>query len=239
MSSTITTVLTSKAVVVSEGGSSGIGCTPHARDSAPDSNDSASDYNETLGGSDEDSCVITASLHIPAASVSRARPAPPPRRRSTSGSESSAKRDSAVGSSGASAVGSSGVGSSGASASASGASSPPASPPPAHQAPLRVTLTATGELRRTPDIDRLISLGRERNTSDARAVVLRQHDETTHVRTRASSRQETVRRDEQTVRRDEQSIRREEHSARRDERKEGTTLYKRGELISSAQSPPT
>ncbi|KAL0829546.1 hypothetical protein ABMA28_003059, partial [Loxostege sticticalis] len=139
MSSTITTVLTRAAVVRSEGGSSGIGCTPHARDSAPDSNDSASDYNETIGGSDEDSCVITASLHIPAARAPR--PAPPPRRRSTSGSESSgagAKRDSAVGS--------------------SPASSPPASPPP-HQAPLKVTLTATGELRRTPDIDRLMSLG--------------------------------------------------------------------------------
>ncbi|KAL0879189.1 hypothetical protein ABMA27_002976 [Loxostege sticticalis] len=222
MSSTITTVLTSRAAVVrSEGGSSGIGCTPHARDSAPDSNDSASDYNETIGGSDEDSCVITASLHIPAARAPR--PAPPPRRRSTSGSESSgagAKRDSAVGS--------------------SPASSPPASPPP-HQAPLKVTLTATGELRRTPDIDRLMSLGRERNTSDARAVVLRQHDETSNVKsTRVSSRQEqTLRREEHAVKRDEQSIRREEQSARREERKEGTTLYKRGELISSAQSPPT
>ncbi|XP_052749731.1 uncharacterized protein LOC113512037 isoform X2 [Galleria mellonella] len=206
-------------------------------DSAPDSNDSASDYNETLGGSDDDSCVITASLHIPAASVSRARPAPPPRRRSTSGSESSAKRDSAVGSS-PSAFGSSAASSAAsASASASAASSPPASPPPVlagsvSTAALRVTLSAAGEVRRASDIDRLISLGRERNTSDARAVVLRQHDESSS-RTRVSSRQE------QSVRKEEQSVRREEQSGRREERREGTTLYKRGELISSARSSTT
>ncbi|KAM3958350.1 LOW QUALITY PROTEIN: rho GTPase activating protein at 102A [Aphomia sociella] len=229
-------------IVTSAGGrecaSSGVVSAAARTDSAPDSNDSASDYNETLGGSDDDSCVITASLHIPAASVSRARPAPPARRRSTSGSESSAKRDSAVGSS-ASAVGSS------ASTSASAASSPPASPPPATGA-LRVTLSAAGEVRRAPDIDKLISLGRERNTSDARAVVLRQHDESSS-RTRHSTRQEqsirreeqSSRREEHSSRREEQSSRREEQSARREERRDGTTLYKRGELISSARSPTT
>ncbi|XP_026328127.1 uncharacterized protein LOC113236327 isoform X2 [Hyposmocoma kahamanoa] len=215
------TIVTSRVRSSEECGSSGVVCTPPTpasvarTDSAPDSNDSASDYNETLGGSDDDSShVITASLHIPAAfsqQSPRGRPSAPPRRRSTSGSESSAKRDSAVGSSSP--------------ASASNASSPPASPPPA---PLRVTLTSAGEIRRTPgppDIDRLISLGsRERNTSDARAVVLRQHDENTIRNTRMSSRQEQMRRED-----------------RRDERreKEGTTLYKREELISSARSPTT
>ncbi|CAH0746591.1 unnamed protein product [Diatraea saccharalis] len=207
LSSTITTVVTSSKVRSSEeGASSGIGGNT-ARDSAPDSNDSASDYNETLGGSDEDSCVITASLHIPAAV---ARPAAPPRRRSTSGSESSARRDSAVGSSPASPA----------------PSTPPASPPPPHT--------------RAPDIDRILALGRERNTSDARAVVLRQHDESTNIRTRISSRHEHgTRREELTLRRDDQSSRREDLSVRREERREGTTLYKRGELISSARSPPT
>ncbi|KAI5632554.1 rhoGAP domain-containing protein [Phthorimaea operculella] len=69
-----------------ECGSSGVVCTPASAartDSAPDSNDS-SDYNETLGGSDDDSCVITASLHIPAAFPQpspRSRPSAPPRRR--------------------------------------------------------------------------------------------------------------------------------------------------------------
>ncbi|RVE52296.1 hypothetical protein evm_003086, partial [Chilo suppressalis] len=209
MSSTITTVVTSSKVRSSEeGASSGIGGTA-ARDSAPDSNDSASDYNETLGGSDEDSCVITASLHIPAA-VARPSPAAPPRRRSTSGSESSARRDSAVGSSAASPA----------------PSPPPASPPPP----------------RGPHIDRLLALGRERNTSDARAVVLRQHDETTNIRTRTSARQEHgIRREEHALRREENNTRtRDEQSVRREERREGTTtLYKRGELISSARSPPT
>ncbi|KAI8441165.1 hypothetical protein MSG28_009403 [Choristoneura fumiferana] len=230
------TIMTRVRSSVEECGSSGVVCTPASAtrtDSAPDSNDSASDYNEvsgynevsnynevsdynaTLGGSDDDSYVITASLHIPAAfpSPAPARPAAPPRRRSTSGSESSAKRDSAVGSSPASAS----------------SASPPASPPPPAPAPapLRVTLTAGGELRRPTDIDRLISLGRERNTSDARAVVLRQHDETTVTRTRA--RAET---------RKEDTRREETRQETRPERKEGT-LYKRGELISSARSPPT
>ncbi|XP_037303625.1 uncharacterized protein LOC115455561 isoform X2 [Manduca sexta] len=244
------------------GGGGGAGGAGGARDSAPDSNDSASDYNETgLGGSDDDSCVITASLHIPAAfpregrdsresrdSRDSRRPAPPPRRRSTSGSESSAKRDSAVGSSSP--------------ASASNASSPPASPPPVVSTPLRVTLTSASEVRRPPDIDRIMALSRERNTSDARAVVLRQHDEST-VRTRVSSRQEhTVRREEHNVRKEDhlrrdehvrrdETVRKEDHvrkddvrkeeqsvSVRREEKREGVTLYKRGELISSARSPP-
>lgn len=92
-------------------------------------------------------------------------------------------------------------------------------------------------------------LSRERNTSDARAVVLRQQDETTAVRSRVSSRHETHRKEEHTVRkesrredqisrREEQNSRREEDSSRREEKREGT-LYKRGELISSARSPPT
>ncbi|XP_049878612.1 uncharacterized protein LOC126375633 isoform X2 [Pectinophora gossypiella] len=223
-----------------ECGSSGVVCTPASAtrtDSAPDSNDSASDYNETLGGSDDDSCVITASLHIPAAFTSqspRSRPSVPPRRRSTSGSESSAKRDSAVGSSSP--------------ASASNASSPPASPPPA---PLRVTMTSAGEVRRPADrsdIDRLMSLGRERNTSDARAVILRQHDDST-TRTRVSTRTEQthiVRRDDHRTKEDhsrkEELSRKDDHGRIEETRRagrEGTTLYKRGELISSARSPPT
>ncbi|XP_059050203.1 uncharacterized protein LOC131845183 [Achroia grisella] len=226
---------TSTMTIVTSGGGLSGGLASSARnDSAADSNDSASDYNETLGGSDDDSCVITASLHIPAASVSRARPAPPPRRRSTSGSESSAKRDSAVGSS-PSAFGSSAASSAAsASASASAASSPPASPPPVlpSSSAVRVTLSAAGEVRRAPDIDKLISLGRERNTSDARAVVLRQHDESS-TRMRISTRQE------HTIKREEHSARREDQSTKRDERREGTTLYKRGELISSARSSTT
>lgn len=119
-------------------------------------------FPQTLGGSDDDSCVITASLHIPAAfsrGGGRRGPRSTPRRRSTSGSESSNKssnrssnkRDSAVGSSSP--------------ASASATSSPPASPPPATPAPaptpLRVTLTSAAELRRpSPDLDRLMALSR-------------------------------------------------------------------------------
>lgn len=78
-----------------------------------------------------------------------------------------------------------------------------------------------------------MSLGKERNTSDARAVMLRQHDESvvSVARTRVSSRQEHI------VRREDAGRREETH--KREERTEGTTLYKRGELISSAQSPPT
>ncbi|GBP48041.1 Rho GTPase-activating protein 6 [Eumeta japonica] len=231
------TIVTRVRSSTEECGSSGVMCsapsaTPSARtDSAPDSADSASDYNETLGGSDDDSCIITASLHIPAAFPREApRPRrqaqPPPRRRSTSGSESSAKRDSAVGSSSP--------------ASASNTSSPPASPPPAHAhaavggGPLRVTVTSTGELKRPSDIDRLISLGRERNTSDARAVVVRQQDESTSPR-----RPERSRRDAHpaapaaspaassvvTV------------TASATTTTSSSTLYKRGELISSARTP--
>ncbi|XP_047523373.1 uncharacterized protein LOC125061813 isoform X2 [Pieris napi] len=193
--------------------SSGVICSPPLRDSAPDSNDSASDYNET-GACSEDECVITASLHIPAMR---------PRRRSTSGSSSSAKRDSAVGSSPASP------------ASASNASSPPASPPP--RAP-----------ERRNDIERLVTLGRERNTSDARAVIVRQHDETTVSRATRISREirrEEVVRNDQTIKKEEQVkndlVRRDEQIRRdlvKDERREGTMLYKRGELISSAQTRP-
>ncbi|XP_060806431.1 uncharacterized protein LOC106138876 isoform X2 [Amyelois transitella] len=277
------TIVTSR--LRSSEASSGVGSASHARDSAADSYDSASDYNETAGGSDDDSCVIKGFLHIPAP-----RPAPPPRRRSVSGSDSSNKRDSAVGSSPASAVGSSAASASaspsGASASASATSSPPASPPPimTSASAVRVVLSATGEVRRTTrpadiDIDRLISLGRERNTSDARAVVLRQHDEN-NTAARRSNRQEQIhrredhaRREEQTHRREEQNSRREEHTHRREEqnsrreehthrreeqnsrreehthrreeqnsrrdetKREGATLYKRGELISSARSP--
>ncbi|CAK1589340.1 unnamed protein product [Parnassius mnemosyne] len=126
------------------------------------------------------------------------------RRRSASGSSSSAKRDSAVGSSSASAS---------ASASASGASSPPASPPP------------------RADIDRLGALARERNTSDARAVVVRQHDESAS-RSRVAARREVTR--EATREAAREAIR---VASRTEERRE-TTLYKRGELISSARSPP-
>ncbi|CAH2088231.1 unnamed protein product [Euphydryas editha] len=237
--------------------SSGIVSSP-PRDSAPDSNDSASDYNET-GNISEDECVITASLHIPAVR---------PRRRSTSGSSSSAKRDSAVGSSAASPASPASPASfaspaSAASPSPASSASPPASPPPRPE-------------RRHADIERLVAFGRERNTSDARAVVVRQHDETTVSRAaRVSSRQEhvvrkeevvrrddhnarredhvvrrddqnarredhVVRRDDHNIRRDEQIARRstEDHAIRREERKEGITLYKRGELISSARSPP-
>ncbi|CAK1542762.1 unnamed protein product [Leptosia nina] len=215
--------------------SSGVVCSPPLRDSAPDSNDSASDYNET-GACSEDECVITASLHIPAMR---------PRRRSTSGSSSSAKRDSAVGSSPASP------------ASVSNASSPPASPPP------RVP-------ERRNDIERLVAFGRERNTSDARAVIVRQHDETSVSRATRISREikrEEVVRNDQTIKKEEQAMRRNdidkrddmrrEDQARRDdlvrrdelvrrgdqvikreERREGTMLYKRGELISSAQTRP-
>ncbi|XP_075982418.1 rho GTPase activating protein at 102A isoform X2 [Anticarsia gemmatalis] len=212
LSSAMTIVTRVRPGSSEEMGSSGVVCggsSPAARDSAPDSNDSASDYNETLGGSDDDSCVITASLHIPAAFSPPGRtPRPSPRRRSTSGSESSAKRDSAVGSS---------------STSASCASSPPASPPPQAPTPLRVTLTSAAELRRpSPDIDRLMALSRERNTSDARAVMLRTHDDassTTTVRTRAS-RTDTSRRDT---------------AATTTVTTQGATLYKRGELISSAR----
>ncbi|XP_052744711.1 uncharacterized protein LOC112049975 isoform X2 [Bicyclus anynana] len=267
-----------------ERGSSGIGISSPPRDSAPDSNDSASDYNET-GNASEDDCVITASLHIPAIR---------PRRRSTSGSSSSAKRDSAVGSSAAS-------------PSPASSASPPASPPPRPERPER----------RHADIERLVAFGRERNTSDARAVVVKQHDETTVTRTRVSSRQEhtvrredihnlrrednprrdehairredihnirrednprrdehnirredpiprrienathkredhstriehtirandqNVRRDDHNVRRDDHNVRREDQTVRREERREGTMLYKRGELISSAQTRPT
>ncbi|XP_072945402.1 uncharacterized protein RhoGAP102A isoform X2 [Epargyreus clarus] len=212
-----------------ECGSSGVVSLPQARtDSAPDSNDSASDYNEyspQAGGASEDECVITASLHIPA--LAR------PRRRSTSGSSSSAKRDSAVGSSPASPA------SPASAASSPAAASPPASPPP-RALPVRHT-----------DIDRLVSFGRERNTSDARAVVLRQHDETTVSRSRTSSRQEhsvrqEVRRDEHNNRdhRNDHITRKDDASrehnivVRREDRKEGTMLYKRGELISSARTPP-
>ncbi|XP_013171705.1 PREDICTED: uncharacterized protein LOC106120808 isoform X2 [Papilio xuthus] len=199
---TIITRVRSSEECVSSGVASSSGA-PRT-DSAPDSNDSASDYNETGGGASEDECVITASLHIPVAQA---------RRRSASGSSSSAKRDSAVGSS--------------PSASVSGASSPPASPPPlAPPAP-----------HARSDIDRLGALARERNTSDARAVVLRQHDESASRRVR---REVTVRREERAEektehRRDERAEERTE--SRREERRE-TTLYKRGELISSAQSPP-
>lgn len=210
LSSAMTIVTRVRTGSSEELASSGVACggsSPAARDSAPDSNDSASDYNETLGGSDDDNCVITASLHIPAAfSPTTRQPRPSPRRRSTSGSESSAKRDSAVGSS---------------SASASCTSSPPASPPPQAPTPVRVTLTSAAELRRpSPDIDKIIALSRERNTSDARAVMLRQHDETS-VRTRNSSRAET------TTRREAPSTTAAPTS--------GGTLYKRGELISSAR----
>ncbi|XP_045529895.1 uncharacterized protein LOC123717766 isoform X2 [Pieris brassicae] len=193
--------------------SSGVICSPPLRDSAPDSNDSASDYNET-GPCSEDECVITASLHIPAMR---------PRRRSTSGSSSSAKRDSAVGSSPASP------------ASVSNASSPPASPPP--RAP-----------ERRNDIERLVTLGRERNTSDARAVIVRQHDETTVSRATRISREirrEEVIRNDQTIKKEEpvrnDLVRRDEQIRRdlvKDERRDGTMLYKRGELISSAQTRP-
>ncbi|XP_047538743.1 uncharacterized protein LOC125072251 isoform X1 [Vanessa atalanta] len=234
-----------------ERASSGIVSSP-PRDSAPDSNDSASDYNET-GNASEDECVITASLHIPAVR---------PRRRSTSGSSSSAKRDSAVGSSAAS-PSSAASHSAAASPSPASSASPPASPPPRPERPER----------RHADIERLVAFGRERNTSDARAVVVRQHDETTVSRTtRVSSRQEhtvrreeivrrddhssrrddhnrddynvrrndhSARRDEQSVRRDDQIARRstEDHTIKREEKKE-VMLYKRGELISSARTPP-
>ncbi|CAB3225542.1 unnamed protein product [Arctia plantaginis] len=227
LSSAMTIVTRVRPGSSEEMGSSGVVCggsSPAARDSAPDSNDSASDYNETLGGSDDDSCVITASLHIPAAfSPNSRQPRPSPRRRSTSGSESSAKRDSAVGSS---------------STSASCASSPPASPPPQAPTPLRVTLTSAAELRRpSPDIDRLIALSRERNTSDARAVVLRSHDDAAApARSRgaraahsatlaASSSSHTVSSASSSTNVTVSSV---STSA-------GGTLYKRGELISSAR----
>ncbi|XP_053616683.1 uncharacterized protein RhoGAP102A isoform X2 [Plodia interpunctella] len=251
-SGSISSAMTIVTRLRSSEGSSGVGSASHTRDSAADSNDSASDYNETAGGSDDDSCVIKGFLHIPA--PARARPAAPARRRSTSGSDTSAKRDSAVGSSPAS-VGSSAASASaspsGASASASAASSPPASPPPvlSSASAVRVVLSAAGEVRRTArpadiDIDRLISLGRERNTSDARAVVLRQQDDTSTTARRISNRQE-IRREEQFFRREEQIARREGDSRREGEnrreetKKEGATLYKRGELISSARSPTT
>ncbi|XP_028036945.1 rho GTPase-activating protein 6 isoform X1 [Bombyx mandarina] len=217
----------------SEECSSGVtSCTAPRLDSAPDSNDSASDYNETACASD-DECVITASLHIPAA-FGPPRVAPP-RRRSTSGSESSHKRDSAVGSC------------------SSDASSPAASPPPP-TAPLRVTLTSAGELRRPTDIDKLVAFGRERNTSDARAVVLRQHDDGT-LRPRTPARsdprapeprardhrtpdpartQDTLTRNQEVSARKHESL-----TVKREERREGVMLYKRGELISSAPAPPT
>ncbi|XP_068622936.1 uncharacterized protein [Battus philenor] len=95
------------------------------------------------------------------------------------------------------------------SSSASGASSPPASPPP------------------RADLDRLGVLARERNTSDARAVMLRQRDESSS-RNRLARREVTLRREDR---------REEKTEVRREERRE-TTLYKRGELISSAQLPP-
>lgn len=79
---------------------------------------------------------------------------------------------------------------------------------------------------------------RERNTSDARAVVLRQHDETT-TRSRVSRQENTVRREEQSVRKEEQIVRKEEQTVRKEEKRGGVTLYKRGELISSARSHPT
>ncbi|XP_050672837.1 rho GTPase-activating protein 6-like isoform X2 [Leptidea sinapis] len=225
MSSAMTIV--TRVLGSEECSSSGVLCSPPA----PDSNDS-SDYNET-GGCSEDECVITASLHIPSIR---------PRRRSTSGSSSSAKRDSAVGSSPASP------------ASVSSTSSPPASPPPRQQ-------------ERRHDIERLVAFGRERNTSDARAVIVRQHDETTVSRATRISRTEVVkndqtikseqnvrrseqlkqtqtkrddvRRGDHNIRREDQTARRDDEAVRRDERREGTMLYKRGELISSAQSPST
>lgn len=103
---------------------------------------------------------------------------------------------------------------------------------------------------------------RERNTSDARAVILRQHDENT-TKSRVASRNETTHNTRNDARRDDHSRRtddghsrrtddgkRDEHlrrtEAREDGRREdervrsregsGTTLYKRGELISSARS---
>lgn len=70
-------------------------------------------------------------------------------------------------------------------------------------------------------------LSRERNTSDARAVVVRQHDETsvsTRIATRHVKREET---------RETSEIKEKETKE-----KQGVTLYKRNELISSARAPP-
>lgn len=96
---------------------------------------------------------------------------------------------------------------------------------------------------------------RERITSDARAVAVRQHDETV-IRTRVSSKQEQssrqeviksehrTRKDEKSSRRDDNHLRKEDQNVRREdivkkeERREGI-LYKRGELISSARTRPT
>ncbi|CAH2055946.1 unnamed protein product, partial [Iphiclides podalirius] len=110
-----------------------------------------------------------------------------------------ARRRSASGSS-SSAKRDSAVGSSSASATASGASSPPASPPP------------------KGDIDRLGVLARERNTSDARAVVLRQRDATSRSRQAATAATATATATATTT--------------------ATATLYKRNELISSARTPP-
>ncbi|CAG9571560.1 unnamed protein product [Danaus chrysippus] len=127
-------------------------------------------------------------------------------------SVSSSKRDSAVGSS--------------SSAASPSSCSPPSSPPP----------------RPARDIDRLVGLSRERNTSDSRAAVVgRTHEEVTVSRSTRVSRQEhtvrreeVIRREDQNTRREDQNTRKEDHNARR----EGTMLYKRGELISSARTPP-
>lgn len=90
---------------------------------------------------------------------------------------------------------------------------------------------------------------RERNTSDARAVIVRQHDETTVSRAtrvcREIRREELIRNDQNTrkeepVRNDQRrdDLVRRDDQVRREERREGTMLYKRGELISSAQTRP-
>lgn len=76
-------------------------------------------------------------------------------------------------------------------------------------------------------------VSRERNTSDARAVILRQHDDppTRHREDKSVSvnarHRETTRHREERMRASETR-----HSDA------STTLYKRGELISSARAPP-
>ncbi|XP_048481236.1 uncharacterized protein LOC125489415 [Plutella xylostella] len=227
------TIVTRVRSSAEECGSSGVACSAPSDPASNehDSCDSSSDFNEVLGVSDDDSCVITASLHI----GGMFRPAPPPRRRSAS-AEDEHQRDSAVGSSSPGSVISP--------LSASTASSPPASPPPAA---LRVTLTSAPQLRRT-NIDQLIELNRERNTSDARAHVLRHHDEPKpRARPEQPTTLVTTRQREQTTmttrQREETTLttrHREERTSHRDERRESKegTLYKRGELISSARPPP-
>ena len=73
-------------------------------------------------------------------------------------------------------------------------------------------------------------LSRERNTSDARAVVVRQHDETS-VSTRIATRH--VKREETRETKETREIKEKETKE-----KQGVTLYKRNELISSARAPP-